>query len=65
MDLVFFSLMTSVIITTIGLGKAKKIPPPDNVEGGFVRKSPDEKVLANKNEKARITELTDSDRNRL
>ena len=28
--------MTSVIITTIGLGKAKNIPPPDYKKGGFV-----------------------------
>ena len=64
-QIVFFIIMTSVIITTIGLGKAKSIPPPDNAEGGFVRKSPDEKDSSNKNEKTKITKLTDSDRNRL
>ncbi len=63
-QIIFFIIMTSVIITTIGLGKAKSIPPPDNAEGGFVRKSPDEKD-SSKNEKAKITELTDSDRSRL
>ncbi|MFQ5573130.1 MAG: cation:proton antiporter, partial [Nitrosopumilaceae archaeon] len=42
-QIVFFIIMTSVIITTIGLGSAKKIPPPDNVEGGFVKKSPEGK----------------------
>jgi len=64
-QIVFFIIMTSIIITTIGLGKAKNIPPPDNAEGGFVRKSPDEKDLINKNEKTEITKLTDSDRSRL
>ena len=29
-QIVFFVIMGSVIITTIGLGRAKKIPPPDN-----------------------------------
>ena len=37
-QIVFFIIMASVIITTIGLGKAKNIPPPDNLEGGFVKK---------------------------
>lgn len=37
-QIVFFIIMASVIITTIGLGQAKKIPPPDNLEGGFVKK---------------------------
>ena len=36
-QIVFFVIMASVIITTIGLGRAKKIPPPDNVEGGYVQ----------------------------
>ena len=30
-----------VIITTIGLGKSKKIPPPDSIQGGFVKPSDD------------------------
>jgi len=30
-----------VFITTIGLGKLKKIPPPDSVQGGFVKSSDD------------------------
>lgn len=64
-QIVFFIIMTSVIITTIGLGKAKSIPPPDNAEGGFVRKSPDEKALASENGKAKITKLSDSDKSRL
>ena len=37
-QIVFFIIMASVIITTIGLGRAKKIPPPENLEGGFVKK---------------------------
>ena len=39
-QIIFFIILTSVIITTIGLGKSKKIPPPAAVEGGFVKKSP-------------------------
>ena len=35
-QLIFFIILSSVIITTIGLGKSKKIPPPESVEGGFV-----------------------------
>ena len=31
-----------MIITTIGLGKSKKIPPPESVEGGFVKKKSDD-----------------------
>ena len=30
-----------MIITTIGLGRSKNIPPPESVEGGFVT-PPDE-----------------------
>ena len=36
-QIVFFIILVSVIITTIGLGKAKKIPPPENLEGGFIK----------------------------
>nr|WP_246282080.1 cation:proton antiporter [Nitrosopumilus ureiphilus] len=36
-QIVFFIILSSVIITTIGLGKSKKIPPPESVEGGFVK----------------------------
>ena len=35
-QIIFFIVLTSVIITTIGLGKAKNIPPPDYKKGGFV-----------------------------
>ena len=34
-QIIFFIILTSVIITTIGLGGAKKIPPPEG-SGGFV-----------------------------
>ncbi len=40
-QIIFFIILSSVIITTIGLGKSKKIPPPESVEGGFVT-PPDE-----------------------
>ena len=63
-QIIFFIIMTSVIITTIGLGKAKSIPPPDNAEGGFVRRSPDEKART-RNENEKITKLSDADRDRL
>lgn len=37
-QIIFFVIMGSVIITTIGLGRAKKIPPPETEEGGYVQK---------------------------
>ncbi|HJJ22900.1 MAG TPA: cation:proton antiporter [Nitrosopumilus sp.] len=40
-QIIFFIILSSVIITTIGLGKSKKIPPPESVEGGFVKKPPE------------------------
>jgi len=40
-QIVFVIIMMSVIITTLGLGKAKKIPPPVSQEGGFVTKPTD------------------------
>ena len=42
-QIIFFIILSSVIITTIGLGKSKKIPPPESVEGGFVKPSDDSK----------------------
>ena len=39
-QIIFFIILTSVIITTIGLGKSKNIPPPEAVEGGFIEKPP-------------------------
>ena len=35
-QIVFFVVITSVIITTIGLGGAKNIPPPESQSCGFV-----------------------------
>jgi len=40
-QMIFFIILSSVIITTIGLGKSKKIPPPDSIQGGFVKPSDD------------------------
>ncbi|MBL7001622.1 MAG: cation:proton antiporter [Nitrosopumilus sp.] len=42
-QIIFFIILSSVIITTIGLGKSKKIPPPESVEGGFVTPPDDSK----------------------
>ena len=42
-QMIFFIILSSVIITTIGLGKSKKIPPPDSIQGGFVKPSDDSK----------------------
>ena len=39
--MIFFIILSSVIITTIGLGKSKKIPPPDSIQGGFVKPTDD------------------------
>ena len=39
-QIIFFIILTSVIITTIGLGGAKKIPPPEG-SGGFVTETKD------------------------
>ena len=36
-QIIFFVVLTSVIITTIGLGGAKKIPPPESQNGGFIK----------------------------
>ena len=36
-QIIFFVVIISVIITTIGLGGAKKIPPPESQDGGFVK----------------------------
>jgi len=38
-QIVFVIIMVSVIITTLGMGKAKKIPPPESQEGGFVNET--------------------------
>ena len=39
-QIIFFIILTSVIITTVGLGRAKKISPPEG-QGGFVTKTTD------------------------
>lgn len=39
-QIIFFIILSTVIITTIGLGKSKKIPPPEPMEGGFIKKNP-------------------------
>ncbi len=36
-QIIFFVVITSVIITTIGLGGAKKIPPSESQSGGYVK----------------------------
>ena len=36
-QIIFFVVITSVIITTIGLGGAKKIPAPESKSGGYVK----------------------------
>ncbi|MGD8299365.1 MAG: cation:proton antiporter [Nitrosopumilaceae archaeon] len=41
-QIVFFIILSSVIITTIGLGRSKKIPPPEAKEGGFITKPPED-----------------------
>jgi cell volume regulation protein A len=41
-QIIFFIILSSVIITTIGLGKSKNIPPPESVEGGFIKKPPED-----------------------
>lgn len=40
-QIVFFIILSSVIIATIGLGSAKKIPPPEHIEGGYIKGSGD------------------------
>ncbi len=70
-QIIFFIILSSVIITTIGLGKSKKIPPPESVEGGFVKppedsedgtgRKEDSKKLHNLTEEGEfVTEKSDS-----
>jgi len=58
-QIIFFIILSSVIITTIGLGKSKKIPPPESKEGGFVKPSDDSKGDSDKGVKVENT-VTDS-----
>ncbi len=59
-QIIFFIILTSVIITTIGLGKSKKIPPPAAVEGGFVKKSPEDSDDGGLIEKTADNSMSDS-----
>ena len=36
-QIIFFIILASVIVTTLGLGRAKKIPAPEGRSGGYVR----------------------------
>ena len=47
-QIVFAVIMASVIITTIGLGGAKKIPPPEPTSGGFINQDMMESKLPGK-----------------
>jgi len=75
-QIIFFIILSSVIITTIGLGKSKKIPPPESVEGGFVKPSEDTKknsdeITGNTSEESKndiieggfVTEKSDESKN--
>lgn len=55
-QLIFFIILSSVIITTIGMGKSKKIPPPESVEGGFVK--PVDNSKDNTIESEKISDVT-------
>ncbi len=55
-QLIFFIILTSVIITTAGLAKSKKIPPPESVEGGFVK--PDDDVTEDVIEVEKISDIS-------
>ena len=59
-EIIFFIILSSVIITTIGLGKSKKIPPPESVEGGFVKKKPDDSDDSVVIDESTIGSVTDS-----
>lgn len=41
-QIIFFIILSSVIMTTIGLGRAKRIPAPESHEGGYIQKPPDD-----------------------
>jgi len=47
-QIVFVIIMVSVIITTLGMGKAKKIPPPESQKGGFVNETIDPAPIQDK-----------------
>jgi len=58
-QIIFFIILSSVIITTIGLGKSKNIPPPESVEGGFVKKKPDDSQEGIEIDDSSIESVTD------
>ncbi len=41
-QIIFFIILSSVIMTTIGLGRAKKIRPPESTEGGYIKRPADD-----------------------
>ena len=49
-QIIFFIILSSVIITTIGMGRSKNIPPPDPVKGGFVKPPEDSDDNTSKDE---------------
>jgi potassium/hydrogen antiporter len=55
-EIIFFIILSSVIITTIGLGRSKKIPPPEAVKGGFVKPPEDSKGDLVKENEINVTE---------
>lgn len=58
-QIIFFIILSSVIITTIGMGKSKKIPPPESTEGGFIKPPNDSKNDSDIEEKTNDS-ITDS-----
>lgn len=50
-QIIFFIILSSVIMTTIGLGRAKKIPAPEGDEGGFIKPSGNGADGAHENDK--------------
>ncbi|AFS81784.1 sodium/hydrogen exchanger [Candidatus Nitrosopumilus koreensis AR1] len=58
-QIIFFIILASVIITTIGMGRAKNIPPPESTEGGFVKPPEDSDDGASKDESKKVENLMD------
>ena len=57
-QIIFFIILSSVIITTIGMGRSKNIPPPESTEGGFV-KPPSDSGEGDKKTDESITDTVD------
>ena len=53
-QIIFFIILSSVIITTIGMGRAKNIPPPESIEGGFVKPPEDSDDGTSKEESEKL-----------